>query len=302
MPRSIIKKCIGYTANGQRLLVVPPPPPPKWTPAQLFGLGLRGWWPADSLTGLAENASVATLPSSGGVTNPLTQTLAGKYPLYVHVNGDSALPALNFDGEDDYMEVTDKTITKNASRLYIAALFKFDEIDTDVAAKSLISFPGNGGGTRFYLATEGVASATKRYAISGRALDASGTTNLFASSGTPVDTNMHVIEGWIDRSSTVRKVRIFLDGTSIMDSTDPTGWPQGAWDDTATASPANVGMRTSAAPKQSIDGNILDMIVMDAIPSDADKLRIQGFLAHKGKIQTSLPVDHPYRAAAPILS
>lgn len=282
--------------DGTRLLVVPAPPPTPWS-ADLLP-NLRGRWSAKSIN-LEVGSSIPSVPSSGGINNTISTGSSVNQPVLVHVGGDPDLPAMDFDGEDDYLTLADKTITKNASIFTMAVLFKLDEIDTDAAPKSFISIPaGSGGGTRIYVALENVAGAVKRYGISGRPTDAGSTSSTWG--GPAADTNMHVLVVTLNRSTNPSSLKMWLDGTSIMDQV-PTGMPQGAWDNVDSANGGNVGMRTSAAPKQSIDGKILDFVVLDAVLSDANRQLLEGCWAHDGKIPGQLPAGHPWKDARPYL-
>lgn len=60
------------------------------------------WLKADAITGLADGDPVATWPDSSGNGNHATQGTAGSRPLY-KVNVVNGLPAVLFDGSDDYL-------------------------------------------------------------------------------------------------------------------------------------------------------------------------------------------------------
>lgn len=48
-----------------------------------------------------------------------------------------------------------------------------------------------------------------------------------------------------------------------------------------------------------LKGEIMEIVYADA---NADRQRIEGYLAHKWGLAASLPADHPYKTAAPTLS
>jgi len=49
-------------------------------------------------------------------------------------------------------------------------------------------------------------------------------------------------------------------------------------------------------------GISLGELVIAPLLSDADRQKLEGYLAHKWGLQANLPADHPYKAAAPSAS
>ena len=49
----------------------------------------------------------------------------------------------------------------------------------------------------------------------------------------------------------------------------------------------------------SLAGNIAEVIFCDEKNTDADRQKIEGYLAHKWGLTSSLPADHPYKSSAP---
>jgi len=47
------------------------------------------------------------------------------------------------------------------------------------------------------------------------------------------------------------------------------------------------------------EGNIAEVIFCDEKNSDADRQRIEGYLAHKWGLEANLPAGHPYKNVAP---
>lgn len=70
--------------------------------------GLVAWYDASKITGLADGAAVATWNDSSGNGFHLTQSTAGFRPLYKTAILNS-LPAVRFDGIDDYMDTATST-------------------------------------------------------------------------------------------------------------------------------------------------------------------------------------------------
>ena len=51
----------------------------------------------------------------------------------------------------------------------------------------------------------------------------------------------------------------------------------------------------------SLVGNIAEVIFCDEKNTDADRQKIEGYLAHKWGLTSSLPADHPYKTSAPTI-
>jgi len=59
--------------------------------------------------------------------------------------------------------------------------------------------------------------------------------------------------------------------------------------------------RTNFYGDRGIIGNQYAIVVCSALPSDADRWRLQGWIAHRLLVPGDLPADHPYRSTLPIL-
>ena len=56
----------------------------------------------------------------------------------------------------------------------------------------------------------------------------------------------------------------------------------------------------AASGDRPFDGNVAELIFFNNTLSGDDQLRLEGYLAHKWGLEGSLPVDHIYKAAAPM--
>lgn len=107
----------------------------SWTPAELDSTELDYWFKADA--GVTESGgAVSAWADQSGNGNDITQATAGYQPTYVddYRNG---LPAIVFDGVDDYIDrssLTQGTIS-NPFRIY--AVYKMGALDTGF--RSLVS-------------------------------------------------------------------------------------------------------------------------------------------------------------------
>lgn len=272
--------------NIFRLWAITPPPDP-WAPTQLSNL--RGWWVPDGL--FATGSTVASLPSTGGISNTLTQEVIGRQPAYTLLNGRGAL---DFDGTDDALTMSDSSIMNNANAICMFFLFKLDAIAGDATIKNFMFFQtAAGGSTRFQFGLNIASGTPKTYGFAYKNADASGT--VFSWSNTFADTNPHILVASFNRAVTPTHLDIFLDGTHIHNVN--TAFSSGNWD--ATNSTSIVGNRTSTL--NSIDGKLSNFGVIRGIPTTDERQRLEGYLGWFGGIQSNLPSGHPFRNSPPVM-
>ena len=63
-----------------------------------------------------------------------------------------------------------------------------------------------------------------------------------------------------------------------------------------------IGIRTTSSLNQAFDGDIAEIIFVSSTLSVSDVEKVEGYLAHKWGLSASLPADHPYKAAAPLIT
>ena len=95
------------------------------------------------------------------------------------------------------------------------------------------------------------------------------------------DPNIYMIEA----NSSAPIYTMYRDGTSIYSTTG-----NFTFEDNITA--LNYGGRN-------LKGWIAETILLDDIPSQEDRQKIEGYLAHKWDLAANLPDGHPYKNAAP---
>lgn len=60
-----------------------------------------------------------------------------------------------------------------------------------------------------------------------------------------------------------------------------------------------VGRFVAASIDLKLVGSVGEIIVFEQIPSEYERQKVEGYLAHNWGLEANLPVDHPYKAAAP---
>src|SRR5690606_34930726 len=93
------------------------------------------------------------------------------------------------------------------------------------------------------------------------------------------------------------RLAIWRDGTSVLDAA-----PALTPGNTETTTPGGAYLTgNTGVVNRSVNGHFLQAGLVKTALSTADRQRLEGYLAHCGGIADNLPVDHPYKAAAPTL-
>lgn len=90
-----------------------------FSPADLPGL--RAWYKADAITGLADGDPVATWPDSGPNGYDLTQATAAKRPVWRATGGPGGKPAVRGDGVDDVLRTATVALWTGGITVFIVA-------------------------------------------------------------------------------------------------------------------------------------------------------------------------------------
>ena len=245
-----------------------------WTPWQLPDLAL--WLDAsDAGTIALSGSTVSQWIDKSGNNRHVTQATATKRPRYVNnlPNG----PALSFDGADDSLFASAATITLSQPvHRFIACKFltktsRSVVCDSDMYASPFFFYNGEAGGT-----------------TAGKWSFNAGANNI--SYGTADTSNNHIHYNLVNDTASYY---------SIDGATTPSG-------------PVNVGantlhglrignIRTEFHPDYAFQGYVYEVVLVQGTLSTADRQNVEGYLAWKWGTQASLPADHPYKSAPPIV-
>lgn len=237
-----------------------------WTPATLSP---RAWWKADAITGLSNGASVSSWANSvsGGVA--AANGTGAQQPTY-QTGAQNGLPAVRFDGVNDYLTATSVNLPVNVS-----VFFAFKTPSATTSDQRLYSSTGNSHMIRLHLpATNGVEMQQISTALSyGVGLIPTSTwqvhSNVFGGTSSRGAVNGTTVSGTIGTSGTT--------AASLVLGANATA--NGQWTQT----------------------DLGELIVIDGAVSTGDQASIEGYLAWKWGLTASLPAGHPYKTSAPTL-
>ncbi|MDB2414011.1 LamG domain-containing protein, partial [Flavobacteriaceae bacterium] len=176
------------------------------------------------------------------------------------INGNNAL---KFDGTDDRLENSSLTTGQPFS--------VFAVIKDDISSGSFRTWwSGDSGGNRSFLQNN-----------NGNIRTMWADSNVSNGSST---TNNEIWTAEFNGSSSV----LYVDGTPGTTGNVGDNSINGFW----------IGEENGSS-EPNWNGLIGEILIFDAILSEADRQKIEGYLAHKWGLAASLPADHPYKNAAP---
>ena len=245
-----------------------------WTPAEIT---TALWLDADDASTIAlSGASVTEWHDKSGNAKHHSQATGSKQPTY-SATGFNGKGSISFDGGDDLRNAIGLT-----SGTYIREICVFWVATRDTS----------GGGTIFAerltslvciaqflsnaISSDG-ANVTSNHSITG-------TDYAKISTGGGIAAHFHLPNA---------RDRFWINGQSIVVSNN-----------VASNVSGNVGsvIGNRGDANQFWTGKIMEVIVMTIDPGTFDRQKTEGYLAWKWGFTASLPSDHPYNAAAPVLA
>ena len=270
-----------YTATGES--------PALWTPTSFTGT-LAAWWRADAAnvtTVLVDGKDrVSAWTDNTAYSNDLSQAVSGSRPEYIS-NAVNSLPAIDFDGSDDFLTAIDSTsLDLNSSGLSILWVAKNDAFGTGVDPKrSGIAWKGDSYEASIY--DNGVTNSECLHYRWG-----SGGSDKQISSDNATSLGTFQLQGIVtnkDSTVTAQKFGFWRNGSQYGNFTTA---PVGA--DNADALYLGTGSDTKR-----FDGQIAEVIIVSGEASIADRQKLEGYLAWRYGLQGLLQPSHPYKSQAP---
>jgi hypothetical protein len=250
----------------------------SWDPLQLSALA--AWYKADSLTGVNDGDSVASLLDSSGIGNNLTVHDVNNTPV-VRTNAQNGLNIIEWRNAATELKNTSSSVFQNVSGISRAIVYR--QPGTATMNADAVSESGVSDQRFFHQLT---FSNTIYNRIKRRHLD-SYNPALGISHGAASANTWYIQVDFADFS--VPSGSGTLDGVSGGNHTLTSG-------NTASASTA---VFLGGLLGTGYDVDIAESVYVNAVVSTADRERLEGYLAHKWGLTANLPSSHPYKSSAP---
>lgn len=239
-----------------------------WTPDNIT---TSLWLDADDSTTITIETGVSEWRDKSGNLRHANQVTAGSQPnvLTNTLNGKSVV---NFDGSDDFLTLPDLSTFTSASIFAVKKASADPAIDVQTSGSWYF---GNATSYAHYTYTDGNIyenfGSTSRKTV-GNPVKSVAEPNIYS-----VESQ---VNSWIAR----------LNSSSIFETTTNTvGLP------TAPC----LGRHNNLSDARYFSGYYAEIILLDYVPVQVEREKIEGYLAHKWGIAGDLPVAHPYKTEAP---
>ena len=244
-----------------------------WTPAQIStALWLDA---ADASTIILNATTVSQWNDKSGNSRNVSQANSALQPLYT-LGGLNGLNIADFDGADDVLNGLgiSNFVTNNSYSAFVVGLARTIATN-DVLGYVNEAFYGDAGGyMAMYLQSSNLIGA----------YNWDGANKVATNAYTPNT----VVIGYSELSS--GSIRIRTNGGSETATVSS---------NTASLSGAIQIGRNYNSNTFCLDGKIAEVIFTNAALSTTNRQLIEGYLAHKWGLTSSLPNDHPYKSTAP---
>jgi hypothetical protein len=244
-----------------------------WDPSQL---SLYAWWDASNIndfstTGIAINQ----WNDKSGNGNHLTAAGASR-PRYI-----SADNYVYFDGGDSMTVASDFGISNSDTDFVVLMVMEFNDVAPVYGGLWILGNSSCDGVDLLGGAGDSTSGWSWRHNGGNRIFSApSASTNYLAmwerSQGDTYAEGRFYLDGTADSQTSV------ANGTTVP-SFNPTNFCVGVFDNNVYA-----------------NFNLHEMLVLPSVTTD-ERQKLEGYLAHKWNLTSSLPSDHPYKSSAPTL-
>jgi hypothetical protein len=256
-------------------------------PALLSQAGGGAWTPAEITTALwldADDSPTITITSgavsqwddkSGNGRNA-TQGTAAARPV-VSSGGLGGLDVVVFDGTDDQMGISSIPTGQSAYAIY--AVLRNDQDPPSNAAQSGIwNFTGD--------TSMSTRNSHHPFTDSNLYHNFGSTTRKSVGNPTPSLSSAHIFNVDSAASSWVAR----LNGTQIFSTGTNTVGMQ---------STCYIGLSDIVDSNRFYDGAYAEVVLVTSVLSQSDREKMEGYLAHKWGLESTLPALHPYKSSPP---
>jgi len=271
-----------------------------WTPAEIT---TTAWFDAsDTSTITHSSGSVSQWDDKSGNDNDVIQSTGSNQPT-TGTRTINSLNVLDFDGDNRLLR--DNTDVANmfpvGNKIFIASVVEHDTTSQDLIAYFNESTSGltaggdyNGaGGNLLEVHWDATAGTNARLIAEDRNYVTTGVQASYTTSP-PSTATPYILGGELDRSQSLLYAYAGVNGDYTSSATGA-----GAALDTAASLFVIGGHGSSDTTLERLhDGKLGEMVIVHDISSD-DRLKLEGYLAHKWGLEGSLPSGHLYKNNPP---
>ena len=251
----------------------------EWTPSNISDLVV--WLDADD-TAFSNNDPVDSWTNKGTGGNT-AQTDSTKRPIF-RTNLLNSKPGIDFDGVNDCLQIDSLALDTYTTVFIVAQTTTnkpfFIEHSENAVNQSGFWWYGKGGS----------GAAAYRTNRSGSQNSYLGTVGWFGSAAAQAAL---VIDAIASTPNPMGKIYqngyLQADGGAASTS---------AVSNSSVSTVLNIGSRNNGDALE-MDGNLHELIIYNKPLAQADREKVEGYLAHKWALEGNLPPDHPYKDAAP---
>lgn len=267
-----------------------------WTPARITtALWLDA---ADSSTVTTVSGAVSQWSDKSGNGRNMSQSNSAQRPIYTS-NGQNGRNVLTFDGSQWLTSANAASTWNFLHQTGGAEIVMLCKVGTSSDPNSIYSLVGSNGGTGFnegiYQFYDDRASVPRNNKIGFLAANSSQA-YIDVSADNAVAPNVATLIGLsldLGNATASNKVQHIVNGSALprlnTDSSSPSI-------NTATYA-LQIGANGNNG--SALVGYIAECIICSSKQSDANRQRIEGYLAHKWGLTASLPSGHPYKSTPP---
>lgn len=246
----------------------------SWSPADL-GAALLAWYKGDELAG-SNGDPISTWPDDSGGGHDATQGTSDKRP---------TLAAADLNGKNAVRFTSSSQQALNLPNIFSGASAGSAYLIVKAAADPAASNASSG--LMWMGSVVSTQSATHWPYTSGTAYDAFGSTDRKTLGNPTPSLASWRIAGF---HSAAGDYGVRLDGNAFFSTgTNTVGW----------SSAPRIGQSAHSSSPIYFNGWIAEAIFTTAKQSDADRQKVEGYLAHKWGLTGNLDAGHPYKSAPP---
>ena len=258
----------------------------KFDPRQISGLGL--WLDASDASTITIATGVSAWNDKSGNGRNFAQATGANQPARISA-GQNGRNTVRGDGINDYMTMSSGfNLLRNVAGATLVAVRKW--VTSPSTSLTMLNISIGGSVSPARAALSGAVATANKASLGGRRTDV----DIFASaeSAASVAAGFEIHLGLFDYANS--DVYQYINGS--LDGSNTTFQTNGNTSDTDSA---GVGLFANAGGFSLSHTEIGEMLVYPKALAVTDRQAVEGYLAHKWGIASSLPSTHPYRYAAP---